>query len=1329
MIQIKKLIGLILLSILFSGLQAQKTSDRVIDGLSYSQYPHWIDMMDDPTVNFYEVQNAFNQYFKGRDKGKGTGWKQFKRWEWFMEQRVYPSGDRLNHPQLWTEMMAFYEEYPLDGYRSNETWEPLGPATSINVTGHWNPGLGRINVIARDPFDVNTLYIGAPSGGLWKTTNEGADWEVLTDHLPVLGVSAIAIDPTDTDIIYIGTGDKDASDNYSIGVLKSTDGGVNWEVTGMEWTEGQNRTIAKLLIDPTNPNILFAATTVGLFKTTDAGASWDNVKSGDIDDIEFKPGDANTIYASTQRFYMSTDGGDNFTETTGVPTTSRVQIAVSEAAPNYVYFFSYQSGIYRSEDSGASFTKQSNEPNQGSQGWYDLAFAVSHTNAEEVHLGEINTWRSMNGGVNWTKTTDWTWNNPIGYTHCDIHEIVFFGGDIYVGSDGLISKSTDNGDTWINLSEGLCIRQFYRIGGSKTNPYKILGGSQDNGTSVYTTDNWHEWLGADGMEACVDHTNENIVYGTSQGGTFYKSTTGGNNGNVGISQPGGGAWVTPFVMHPDDPLTLFVGLSNVRKTTNGMSSWSTISSLGSGNISNMCIAESDPDYLYVTKSSTIYRTKNGGSSWDNVSAGLADQNLSYVAVHPANPEIVAVSLSGFSNGNKVFISYDAGDNWENFSDNLPNIPANCVIFHDDPNNGIYVGMDVGIYYKDNSLMEWEPFMTGLPNVIISELEIHYEAGKIRAGTYGRGLWEADLHPMVPQDIVLTYVVNAGDDDIISFGETVTLDIKLKNTTETDAEDVNMTISNTDSYINITDGEESFGSIPALDSVTVEMAFTFDVDIDVPNDYSIKLVSNITTTTNSYDGFINLKAYSPVVETGEIIIDNESGELVPGETVDINIEFVNNGGVEASDIEISLSSMDPFSAISNTSFSIDNLNPEETAVMTITLEVDEITPNGHIIIVYADIVGADNYTAQDTIGFQVGTIIEDFETGDFSSFPWEFDGNSDWNIETSEVYEGDFGTISGSIGDYSESVMFLEMNVLADGEISFYKKVSCENDPGGTGYDRLSFVIDDQIMDSWDGEVDWSKETFEVSKGLHKLKWVYSKDANTVGGSDCAWVDYIELPAVDRGFPLMFVNPANVQNVVAPDQIDVDSISVFNIGGGLLEFSVEVVESTGNKSNNAVTWLEVNPISGTAEAGEQVYIETTFNTYDLTEGEYTCNIVVTDNNDMETIIPVLLIVDQSVGISEIDFENSKHQILVSPNPFRDETNIFFKLDKKQSINLEIFNSNGEKITTLIDNSIMEKGIYNVSWNGRNSNKVNVADGVYFYRLDGEKSLSGKLLLKR
>ena len=1318
---LRALFCVLIFGISFLQAQNNQQATQQAPAVDYSESPYWVDMMQDVSVNFYEVQKAFTTYFEGRPTGKGSGWKQFKRWENFMEPRVFPTGQRLDHARVWNETMQYRKNNPKKDNAPKSNWTSLGPDTWTNITGHWNPGIGRINVIARDPFDAMTVYIGAPSGGLWKTTDEGENWEVLTDHLPIMGVSAIAIHPVNTDIIYIGTGDKDANDNYSIGVLKSTDGGYTWELTGLDWSIGQNRTIAKLLINPENPDILFAATTNGIYKTTDAGVSWYNVQAGDIDDMEFKPGDPDIVYACTQKFYKSTNGGESFTQITGVPTTSRVQIAVSDANPNYVYFFSYQSGIYRSEDSGNTFSKRSTQPNQGSQGWYDLAFAVSHENAEEVHLGEINTWRSLNGGQNWTKTTDWQWGNNIGYTHCDIHEMVFYGGTLYVGTDGLVCKSTDHGNTWHSFTEGVSIRQFYRIAGSKTNPYKLMGGSQDNGTSVYTDDYWHEWLGADGMECAIDHTNENIVYGTSQNGTFYKSTNGGNGGSVNVSQPGSGSWVTPFVMHPQDPQTLFVGLKNVRKTTNGMNSWTTISNLGGGDIKNMYISESNPDYLYVSKDAILYRTKDGGTTWENISSGLPNLFITYIAVHPLDPEIVAVSLSGFTNNKKVYISYDAGETWENFSDMLPNLPANCVIFHKDENMGIYVGMDVGIFYRDNSMDAWESFYEGLPNVIVNELEIHYEAGKIRAGTYGRGLWEADLHPVVPVNVSTTFAVKAGDDDLIEFGETVFLDIQLKNNMDVAAEAVNMTISFPSQYITMLDSTEVFGTIAAGDSLLIEDAFSFAVATNVPDDYPILLATSIASGLDVWEGQIKLTAYSPVVGPGNIVIDDGGdGNLDPGETAEVLITVNNYGGARAEAIHLDISTIDPFVNISNASSTLDLLEAGGSAEIAFDISVAENAPLGHVIHFNMIISASGGYHNPTNFGLVIGTIFEDFESGDFTRYPWEFDGNANWMIDNGNAWEGIYSARSGVISHLQESMLLLEMEVLAEGEISFYKKVSCENDPGGAGYDYMAFFIDDNEKGRWDGEVGWSHESYTVSAGTHTFKWLYSKDPAASSGYDCAWIDYIVLPPVDNGLPQMFIGQEIIEATLAPDQSLTDTLVIANIGGGSLDFTIEIMEA-----NNPVDWLSIYPASGSLNGGEIAEIELTFNTMGMGAGTYYCTILVTDNLNGESQIPVTLVVDPSLGLPEVNTQSCP--VSVYPNPFTNETNISFHLSASATVSLEIYNTKGEKVISLIHHQEKARGLHRVSWNGKDEKGVKLSEGLYFYRLDAGEEYSGRIVL--
>jgi len=742
-------------------------------GQDHEPTPKFVKMMKDPKVNFYDVQKEFRNYFKNRDKGRGTGWKIFKRWEYLMESRLFPTGERTNLVNLWEEAQKFNENVSGE---SPPTWTELGPNTFQTVTGSWNPGIGRINDIELDPNNSNIIYIGAPDGGLWRSTTGGNSWTPLTDDIPAIGVSCILIDPSNSNVIYIGTGDKDAWDCWSRGVLKSIDGGSTWNTTGLTFVPTDWQKIHKMLMHPTNYNILFAGTYYGLYKSTDGAATWTLVLDGDVDDIEFKPGDPNVVYAVTNEvpspiFYRSTNGGNSFTATS-MTSGRRAQIAVTPANPECVYYFAKDVGIYLSLDSGVSFSRKGRAPTAGSQDWYDLAIAVSPLDMNEVHVGEIETYVSFDGGRRFTKTAVWSYPNSTGYVHADIHEMQYFGTTLYVGSDGMITTTDDSASSWVDLSEGLAIRQFYRIGSKvNANPYKLIGGSQDNGTSVYSTDHWHEWLGADGMECVIDYTNENIVYGCIQYGSFYKSTDGGNN-SVSISQPGDGDWVTPYVIDPINPNTLYVGNAYVRKTTNGMGSWATIGNFGSGNINALAVAKSDPNYIYAAKDDLIWRTTDGGSNWTEISAGLPGYFITYIDVHPSNPQKIAVTLSNFwvyAAGEKVYISNDAGSHWINHSGSLPNLPANCVVWQDGSYEALYVGMDVGVYYRDNTLSDWISYTGNLPNVMIDELEIDENIQKVRAATFGRGLWEVDVYRATPMAPVADFTA---DNTTINQGGTV-----------------------------------------------------------------------------------------------------------------------------------------------------------------------------------------------------------------------------------------------------------------------------------------------------------------------------------------------------------------------------------------------------------------------------------------------------------------------------------------------------------------------------------------------------------------------------
>ena len=724
---------------------------------TYSQDFHSI--WNDPKANFYEIKAAAKEYFKDKDQGIETEYSRYKRWEYFVEERVYPSGDLslLNSTKLFHEISLFNEVAPR--LKSQAQWEPRGVNKFDNMAGHYSPGVGRIDRVAVDPTDSKIIYIGAPSGGLWKSIDRGKNWRCLTDYLPTLGVSGIAINPKNPREIYISSGDGDGGYTYTSGVFKSLDGGETWDITGFEVDLTKRENTVDLVINPENPNILFVSSSLGLYKTVDSGETWKQVAAGAWYDISLKPGDPETVYVSQRAaLYVSRDGGETF-QKNAVELSGGILIDVTPANPEIVYVVAGEKGTFKSTDSGATFVKVADLPVKQESLRYMFALAVSPADPNELHFGTFESWKSTDGGLTWVKSTQWTWgDNQIGYTHCDFHDLVYIGDTLFACTDGGMSYSTDQGDTFTNCFDNADCTQIYALSVCKTNPEYLMWGSQDNGTYYYDTRDWKAWNGGDGMDNAFDYSKPSVRYGSFQEGSFFCN-------DHSITQPGKGPWLTPLLIHPFNPQVLYVGNNKVRKSNDGMRTWKVIGSfLNDVNnpdedwINSMAISESNPDFLFASKGSRLWRTTNGGEFWTEITAGLPNLTINTIAVHPRNPNLIAVSLSGYNAGQKVFVSYDAGLTWKNYSKNLPNIPAKGLAWDNKWNNALYVGMDVGIYYIDAYRDEWSAYGTGLPNVIVQDIEINYRTGQIFVGTHGRGVWKTATRP---EDPSLQYCTGSG----------------------------------------------------------------------------------------------------------------------------------------------------------------------------------------------------------------------------------------------------------------------------------------------------------------------------------------------------------------------------------------------------------------------------------------------------------------------------------------------------------------------------------------------------------------------------------------
>jgi hypothetical protein len=259
------------------------------------------------------------------------------------------------------------------------------------------------------------------------------------------------------------------------------------------------------------------------------------------------------------------------------------------------------------------------------------------------------------------------------------------------------------------------------------------------------------------MECLIDYSNNRIIYTSSQNGPIYRINKDKETiVEISVNIPGGqedstspeGAWVTPFVIHPTNPKVLFAGYDKLYKTTDQGDSWSAISpELTSKLLRYIAVAPSDPNTIYVATHDTIARTTDGGETWSYVSGWdpLVNEVVSYIAVDPTNPQRMYVTLSAYAPGMKVFMSPDGGTTWANYSGTLPNVPANCIVYQKGSNEGLYIGTDVGVFYRDATMSDWVPYQDGLPVVVVTELEISYFNNKLWAATFGRGLWSADLY--------------------------------------------------------------------------------------------------------------------------------------------------------------------------------------------------------------------------------------------------------------------------------------------------------------------------------------------------------------------------------------------------------------------------------------------------------------------------------------------------------------------------------------------------------------------------------------------------------
>lgn len=685
-------------------------------------------------------------------------------------------------------------------------WEELGPAPIVN--GNYT---GRVSAIICSSADPNRYFVAGADGGVWRTTDGGATWTPLTDQMPTTAIGALAFDPTNENVIYAGSGEANFANHsrYGLGLYKSIDGGNSWVQLAESVFGG--RCFSRIVVHPQNPQVLYAAITpaggfperaaakghpgawgpLGVFRSTDGGLSWTQLTNGlpnqAATDLAMDPSNPNILYAAIGRIfgaaengiYKSTDGGNSWTKLGGgLPTSGvgRISIAIAPSNPSRLYTLITRAadsrgggastlGAYRSDDGGATWTSLPIGNIQATYGWYLSVVAVHPTNPDIVLMGGVDLVRSTDAGRNWSYVTP---------PHVDMHAIAWdASGRLVVGDDGGVHRSTNLGNSWSSINNNLGVIQFYAgLSTHPTDPLILFGGTQDNGTNRRNTNskNWTQVFGGDGGWTQIDQRNPSRVFVEYQGtGNLYRSSDGGNSFNYSGSGINGGdrnCFLPPYLIDPTNSNRMLYATHRLYLSTNGGSSWAPISgdlTNGSGAIRALAIAPSNPNTVYVaTNDGNVAVSFDGGSSFQRLLSNVPGwpRVTREIFVDPRDHLTVYLAVAYFGE-TQIRRSRDGGQTWTALDGNLPDVPVNVVAV--DVRGRvptIYAGADNGVYRSLDEGATWHRYGRGLPNTAVIDIRLEPERNRLIVGTQGRGAWSIAI--AIPGDVNGDNCVNDTD---------------------------------------------------------------------------------------------------------------------------------------------------------------------------------------------------------------------------------------------------------------------------------------------------------------------------------------------------------------------------------------------------------------------------------------------------------------------------------------------------------------------------------------------------------------------------------------
>ena len=736
------------------------------------------------------------------EEGEAGADKQMMAWWW---ARGYPEPGNINekyysaweHAERMKNPEAVSEPSGIRGNLSpnlfSGNWLAIGPNQNIG---------GRVLSIAIDPQNGNSIYIGTASGGIWKTSSAGVGtnaWEAIETGFPVLGVASIIIHPTNSDIIYAGTGEVYRADTsnigfnvwkargtYGIGILKSVNGGVTWSRV-FSTNESDLFGIQMLKFDPSDPDIIYACTTDGLYRSTNAGVSWTQILNKIyVTDISINPSNTNQLVVgvgnltnSDKGIYRSTNGGTSWTKiSSGLPSSFQGFIRLDNIAanPNTIIASIGRSAgsldeLYRSVDFGNTWSILSNSNHCDYQFWFAHDVAINPSNPNVLIMGGVPLY---------SYTISLADRNPVGGVHADIHDIEFDPSNsskVYVACDGGMYRSTNGGASFSMINGGLQAVQFYAsFAVSPTNANVMIGGLQDNGVVRYNGAGWSSVAGGDGGPCAFHPTNGNIVFASNDARRVYRSTNAGTSfasevlESWAFAADSRTAFMAPLAISKSDPTVIYVASDNLHKSTssgtagtwNGYTPGAATTYIEAQHKTAIALAvsptnsnklyvstspfaqyDNDVNNLHINTPPNLFKSTNGGASFANIKGSLPDRFVMDFSISPTNDDSVWIVLGGYGSSH-VYVSGNGGSSWTSKGVGLPDVPHNAILL-DPANRGIiYVGNDLGVYMSPDYGTTWYDFNNALWDATqVMDLAVTIN-NKIVAATHGKGVFISDM---------------------------------------------------------------------------------------------------------------------------------------------------------------------------------------------------------------------------------------------------------------------------------------------------------------------------------------------------------------------------------------------------------------------------------------------------------------------------------------------------------------------------------------------------------------------------------------------------------